>query len=418
MGRQHSYNTGRIRRADTMQNRAHSEEMPRRRAAQYDDWDEEPRRPKKKKRKKWPIVLTVCLVLLGLVGGGAWWLYSYVDAAFDPGEAGVISAEHNTPEEFKGDVFNLLIVGVDLEEGRSYGAEGLGLTDMILYANFVTKDGQLALNLLQIPRDTYVGPIPGSSERINSLMVSGANREHPINNLVECISDQYKLPVDGYVSLDMDGFKAIVDAFNGLYVYVPHRISYDGSTLEPGWRWLNGDTAEFFVRARKGEGYDRSDIDRLDVQRHFYSALFRRFMNMTPADVAKLLPVASYYCNSDISNTQLISLAIKALQLQMENVMFCKVPGATDKSLDPSGQEREFYFVDIYGRGTEEEPGTANLLNQYFRSVGEQVLASELNIPNISIPSHIALYPPNVQIMSSVQEEEGGADINVEHTYD
>lgn len=413
MARQHSYNTGRIRRADAMRSGG-NDTPPHRSSRQPDDWDTPPQKPKKKKRKKWPIVLTVFLVLVAMVGGGVLWLYAYVDDAFDPGEAGVIATEHNTPEEFKGDVFNLLIVGVDNEEGRNYG-EGLGLTDMILYANYNTRDNKL--NMLQIPRDSYVGEISGSNGRINSLLMTGADRENPINNLVACITDQYKLPVDGYIALDMDGFKEIVNKFGGIRVYVPHRISYDGSTLEEGWQWLDGDQAEFFVRARKGEGYDRSDIDRIDVQRHFYSALFRRLMNMTPGDVAKLLPVVAWYCNSDITNDELISLGIKALSLETENVLFCKVPGATSASLDPTGQEREFYYVDVYGRGTEEEPGTANLLNQYFRTFGEQYSADQLNLPKISIPSNIALYPPNVQIMSNIQEEEGGENVDVEHPY-
>ena len=72
------------------------------------------------------------------------------------------------------------------------------------------------------------------------------------------------------------------------------------------------------------------------------------------------------------------------------------------------------YFLDAYGRGTEEEPGVANLLNQYFRTFGEPVSAGEFGIPNVAIPADVALYPPNVQVMKTIQEDEGGEGVDVE----
>lgn len=410
LAREHSYNTGRIRRADSL----HGSPPPARDyESRREEHDRQPaQRKKKPKRKKWPIVLTVFLVLFGLLGGTVLWAYMQVSSIMVPHEGGTIAPEHNTPEEYQGDVYNLLIVGMFREDDSV--PRGMGLTDVILYANYNTRDNKL--NLLQIPRDSYVGPGLGGDGKINSLLMTGADRDNPINNLVSVITNQYKLPVDGYISMDMEALKEIVDKFGGLRVYVAHRMSYKGAQLEEGWQWLNGEQVEFFVRTRKGEGFMRGDIDRLDNQRHFYSALFRRFMNMTPGDVAKLLPVFADHGSTDIDIATLISLGIKALNLQTENVMFCKVPGATDDGMSAQAGGSELYFVDANGRGTEEDPGLANLLNQYFRAFGQQYSAAELGVPNVAIPSNIALYPPNVQVMSAIQEEEGGADVNVEHT--
>ncbi|MFV0413418.1 MAG: LCP family protein [Oscillospiraceae bacterium] len=401
--RPHSYNSGRIHRAGAPSGAQAAALQPRQPVR--------PAKPAKKKKRRWPIVLTVFLVILGLGAGGVAWLYNYVDNAMDPGAAGVIASENYTPEEYQGDVINILIVGIDNEEGRGYGA-GLGQTDMILYANYDLANNKL--NLLQIPRDSYVGENTGGNGKINALMITGTDQENPINNLVNYISTKFKLPVDKYVALDMDAMKEIVDKLGGLYVYVAQDMSYGGSSLQQGWRMLDGEAAEFFVRNRHGTGFERADIDRLDNQRHFYSALFRRLMNLTPGDVLKLIPTFQYFCSTDISMGDVASLGVSALKLDPANVLFCKVPGATGGELDPTGQGRDFYYIDVYGRGTAEEPGLAGLLNQYFRTYGEQVPADQLGLPSVSIPSSVTLYSPNVQMMGEVQAVEGGSDIDVE----
>lgn len=408
MAREHSYNSGRVTRSGGKNSAAPPQPPPR-------------RKPPRKKRRRWVTALVTIAIVVGLgtVALGA--LYVYVDGVFDPGGFGKLSSDNYTPKEYQADSINILIVGIDYEEGR-YSGDGMGLTDMIMVANFLPKEGKLSM--LQIPRDSYVGNGLGGDGKINSLLMNGPDRAEPINNLANCISDQYKIPIDRYITLDMDGLKTIVDTFGGIRVYVPKEMSYAGSYLPQGWQWLNGEQVEFFVRNRKGPGFERADLDRLDNQRHFYSALFRRFLNLTPTDMMKLLPVFEHYCNTDIGMKDLFDLGFSALKLQPENIMMCKVPGATDAAGWSAGlgfpvletPKNTFYVVDIFGRGTEEEPGVANLLNTYFRTYGEPVPADQLNIPKVHIPSGVSLYSPNVQNMGGVQEGEGGADVDVEPT--
>ena len=45
--------------------------------------------------------------------------------------------------------------------------------------------------------------------------------------------------------------------------------------------YLDGASAEFFVRCRHGDGYANSDIDRLNMQRYFYAGLFKRCLLYT-----------------------------------------------------------------------------------------------------------------------------------------
>lgn len=428
--RPHSYNSGRIYRAGNNQPQAERSQNP--------DDEYLPPPVKMKKKRRWPVVVTsVFLVIILALGGAIWYVWNIADDAVDPGEFGQIANsivdvsgnEVVLPEAYnKSDVVHFLILGIDYEDGRQY-VDSLGMTDMILYARYDLKNNQL--NLLQVPRDSYVGEGYAGDGKINSLLINGADRENPINNIVVPFQAMFKLPVDYYLTIDMQSLKHIVDVFGGLRVYVPQDMAHDGVSLEQGWQWLNGDYAEFFVRTRYGAGFERADIDRLDNQRYFYSALFRRFLNMTAGDVVNLLPVIKEYCNTNLEVGDLVSIGIAALNLKAENVLFCKAPGATGAGLDPrgadaNGNERSLYVIDLYGRGDiydeegnlGENPGLAALLNEYFRSEGVEVSAGELLLPQQRIGSSYALYPPNIQGLGTVQEEEGGADIDVEPTWD
>lgn len=92
----------------------------------------------------------------------------------------------------------------------------------------------------------------------------------------------------------------LVNLLGPIQVYVPDTIDYgDGSRLEQGLQWMDGATAEFFLRAR--ETYTQGDIQRLNVQRYFYSAMFARLRDMTVWDIAKILPVVMNYMETDLS---------------------------------------------------------------------------------------------------------------------
>ncbi|NLW79300.1 MAG: LCP family protein [Ruminococcaceae bacterium] len=411
--RQHSYNSGRIRRSGAGQAGSIMPENTYKAAPSKGKGGSAVAKPRVSRGKK---VLIIVILILVVLAGVLFFLYRYVDGIFEPGSFGSITQndpnKKYVPRDYnKSDVVHILLVGIDNEEGRGYG-EGLGLTDMLLYMRYDLKNNQL--NMLQIPRDSYVGEnyATGGTGKINALLNCGEDRENPINNIAGAIEEMFHLPVDHYISMDMDAMKAIVDTFGGLKVYVPRDMSYGGSYLQQGWRWLDGDAAEFFVRNRNGTGFERADIDRLDNQRHFYSALFRRLLNLTGPDIVNLLPVFEHYCNTDIGLTDIFDIAYSALNLTPDRVLFCKAPGTT--GMDPGNKGRSLYLIDLYGRGTDEDPGLATLLNTYFRDADRPVAASALGLPQVQIPSGYTLYPPNVQVMSEVQEPEGGADVDVE----
>ena len=70
---------------------------------------------------------------------------------------------------------------------------------------------------------------------------------------------------------------------------------------------------EFLLRARKI--YPDGDIGRLNMQRQFYAALFRKLKSIGNIwDVAKLTPAVLNYMETNLSASDLISFAISMLK--------------------------------------------------------------------------------------------------------
>ena len=266
---------------------------------------EPPRRRKKKKKTPLWLPLVVTLAVLAVISGVVVYAASMVNRVEEnirPEEdAPSIIEEIQTLEEYKGDVVNILVCGIDYEEGRNYSNDPTsndGMTDMILYCQFDIKGG--ALRMLQIPRNSLVTAksrkvalsngktYAATNYQINSVALSNGGS---IAALAEVIYDQYKLPIDYYVTVDMQALVEMVDNFGGIEVYIPHDMSFAGSALKKGYRNLDGTSAEFFVRCRHGQGYSNSDIDRLNMQRYFYAGLFKRVRSMGITDVLNQLPL-------------------------------------------------------------------------------------------------------------------------------
>lgn len=344
-----------------------------------------PRR-RKKKRSVLKTVLISLGCFVGVLAIGLFGLYQWVVHSISPeGGNPTINEIINTPTEYKGDVVNVLVCGIDYEEGRAYSGDGSndGMTDMIMYVNFDVANHKI--NMLQIPRDTYPGEEykHGNTGKINAVALYNDG----ISSLMELIHEQYKLPVDYYVTIDMQSLKEIVDLFGGIEVYIPQDISYKGSTLEQGYRNLDGEAAEFFVRNRN---YAQADIARLDMQRYFYQGLFARIRTANVWDLAKLAPVALKYVETNIPMDELISMGVSFLQVDSANIMMCKLP---TYSAAERYNNQSHLICDV--------AKTTDLLNEYFRTYGGPVY--ELDVPTLATVGEST--DPNVQYMGQLDTE-------------
>ena len=401
-----------------VQGGAHSE--PPRRPAQSQS--EPPRRRKKKKKTPIWLPLAVVLAVIAVVSGVVAYAVSLVNRVEDslrPDDSTpTIQEEIKTAEGYKGDVVNILVCGIDYEEGRAYGdAESNdGMTDMILYVQFDIKGN--ALRMLQIPRNSLVTTAnkkvtlsngktyAASNYQINSVALSNGGS---IAALADVIYDQYRLPIDYYVSVDMQALVEMVDNFGGIEVYIPHDMSYGGSKLLKGYRNLDGASAEFFVRCRHGEGYANSDIDRLNMQRYFYAGLFKRARAMGITDILNQLPLVleKHYIKTDMDITTIAKLLVSFLKVDSANIILAQTP--VFMGVPNVGKTDSFAG---YSCVVPDASSIAKLLNQYFCTYTGPIDVSEMNLVTDDWPHGTASTDANVQYMGRIDKESDDAILN------
>lgn len=381
--------------------------------------NERPRRRKHKSRIPVWLPLAVALVLVGIVAGmvvRAMRFVEHIEESIRPEpEAPVIAEEIQTLEEYKGDVVNILVCGIDYEEGRSYssGDESIndGMTDMIMYCQFDIKGSKL--NLLQIPRNSLVTTASkkihltngktyqASNYQINSVMVSSGG----VAALAEVIYDQFRLPIDYYVTIDMQALKEVVDNFGGIEVYIPHDISFAGSKLLQGYRNLDGASAEFFVRCRHGEGYANADLDRLNMQRYFYAGLFKRARSMSAQDIINQLPVVfNSYIHTDMDIVTLSKLVVSFLRIDSGSIMLAQTPVFMGV---PNVAQTETFAG--YSCVLPDASSIASLLNTYFRAYTGPVGKEQLHLCTDEWPHGTGSTSANVQFIGQLDKESDDA---------
>lgn len=364
---------------------------------------------KKKKKIRWWQILLITLLVIALIFGGA---FALIMGAIAP-ESGNIKLNQliNTPKEFQGKELNFLMVGIDRssqKEGDDLNDAGVddGNTDMILYVHFNNETGEM--KMLQIPRDTMVTTDRSVSGnyRINNIAKTQAADSNSMNMAALCtqVSNMYQLPIDGYMTIRLEMLVQLVDTFGGIELYVPQEMDYKGSHLDQGYQTLNGDACEFLLRTR--HIYNNGDIGRLNMQRQFYSALFRRLKSIGNIwDVAKLTPAVLNYMETSLSASQLVSFAVSMLKIDSSKIMICQMP------IKMAGKYNRQAVV--YPARQED----ADILNQYFRENTGFVDASELqlcddaSVLGFDLSGYTAT-DPNVQYMGQLNQEAADAQQN------
>lgn len=173
---------------------------------------------------------------------------------------------------------NVLILGLDRRPEQGYVVRSD--TVMVLTAQMQTP----RVALLSIPRDLYVQIPRHGQSRINTAHFLG-EREEPGGGpdlAMETVAQNFGIPVQHYVRLDFQAFRAVVDAAGGIDVTVEERIvdnaypteDYGTMRIEipAGPQHMDGERALQYVRSR----HSASDFERAARQQQVTMALARR----------------------------------------------------------------------------------------------------------------------------------------------
>jgi polyisoprenyl-teichoic acid--peptidoglycan teichoic acid transferase len=197
-----------------------------------------------------------------------------------------------------GEPENYLIVGVDNASGLDdddpvrRGRDDISRSDTIMVLRIDPESRQAAL--LSLPRDMWV-PIAGtdSNQRINSTIEEGGPRL-----LIRTIDEYLGIPIHHYLQVDFAAFQGLVEAVDGVPVYVPHaaRDRQTGLNVPKGCVTLDPEQALAYVRSRHYEERidedwvedARSDLGRIERQQDFIRRALSRAIDRGARNPRKL----------------------------------------------------------------------------------------------------------------------------------
>ena len=268
------------------------------------------------------------------------------DTALDPGrDTQPPSTGDNTPEtsgsdvaagpvyKERKDVYNFLLIGYD---------RAANLADVIMLMHYDVNAGKVAI--MQLPRDTYFA---GDSNKpaLNVQFAAYYNRafnareKNPAAIAAEKFAQDLEknlcINIHYTAVMDLDGFVDIVNAIDGVDLYIPYDMEYEDPEqnlyihFKKGQTHLNGKDAEKFVRFR--EGFIQADIGRGNAQKLFLAAFIEKAKNSVSISNVSLLSslVSEIISNltTDITAADAVYFAKNALSVDMSKITMLTVPG-------------------------------------------------------------------------------------------
>lgn len=305
-----------------------------------------------KKSRAWKSLLailggTMAVVMVSAASVGAITVYQLnanIDVVELVGAEGDAPREVPTVGEWEGG-FNVLIVGIDNDEGQADSRErgGATLNDVNILIH-VAEDQQSAV-AVSLPRDLVV-PIPscpdpdgeGASYSMSAQPINVAYSYGGLNCVVLTVEALTGLSIPYAGTISFNGVAQMSTAVGGVDVCVDGPINdrYTGLSLPAaGTYTLQGGYALAFLRSRHGVG-DGSDLGRISSQQVYLSSLIRKVQNEgVLTDITKLYGLAavatqSMKLSSSLSRVDtMIAMAQALRNIPTANIVFVQYPSRT-----------------------------------------------------------------------------------------
>ena len=282
------------------------------------------------------------------------------DAADTTAEEAAAAAALAAHTARKDNFYTILVSGVD---------DGNGGSDTNILVAVDAENG--AIHGVSIPRDTKA-VINGGTHKINYAYNHGGTRL-----LADTISGQLGIPVDFTVTVDLDGFVALVDAIGGVDFYIPVNMDYDDPVqglsihYQKGTQHLTGQQAMEVVRFRHNTdtsvvAYGNEDIGRMNTQQEFLKAVARQTLTLSNVDkVGSFAKIFQQYVETDLTLGNLAWLGKEAISMGADNISFSTLPGEW---------KSPYIYLD--------REAVLTLVNESLSPYVEDRVMEDLNIPS------------------------------------
>lgn len=305
----------------------------------YDDWEEEKPKMSKKKKIIMGVSLTLGVILLVLLGTGAWVLNNLKDrdnerAATDLTAEELAAQQTLAPRpsaqlELDAKVVNVLLIG---EEAIGENEQSRGRSDSMILVSMNTE--QKTLKMVSFMRDCYVS-IPGY--RDNKLNASYNNGGGEL--VMETIEQNFGVKIDGYIRVNFNAFRKVINKIGGVEVTLTEdEARYLNSTnyiskkknrcVKAGTQVLNGDQALGYCRVRyktAGNG-EANDFGRTYRQRVVIDAIFKKVKDMNAVEIAGMVAEVFPFVKTSLNEKDILTYATAALSIGAQDIQSMRIP--------------------------------------------------------------------------------------------
>jgi LCP family protein required for cell wall assembly len=200
-----------------------------------------------------------------------------------------------------------------------------GLTDTMLLLRF--DPAKRKLSVMSIPRDTRTFIANHGLTKINEANYYGgpALSAKSVSELLGGVG------IDRYITINVQGVQALVDALGGVTVHVPKDMKYRDESqhlfidLKAGRQHMNGEKLSQLMRFRYD---DKGDIGRIQRQQMVMRALMEQALNpATVARLPKILNVIQSHIDTNLTVEELVALVGFSSQISRSNTQMLMVPG-------------------------------------------------------------------------------------------
>ena len=310
------------------------------------------KRHKRSRRGALRVFLTTLVVAFVLTGGVALAYFTNISSNLTKNIDNALRGQ--LTETKSGDPFYMLLLGIDKNQDRvesaDYGsAESAYRTDTIILARIDPTNKQVTL--VSIHRDTLVDfGTDGGKQKINASYPIGAAKKEAGDTstsgaayTVQTISKFADVPISHYAEIDFDQFCNIVDTIGGITVDVPVDVydpEYTGADIKAGVQTLNGDQALQLSRARHAyDKYGDGDVYRAANQRMVIGAILKKVLQSDPVTIANTINELSSSVNTDLSVSDLLSLATQFQGFDMDKDLYSGMEPTNSKYVNDTWYE-------------------------------------------------------------------------------
>lgn len=260
-----------------------------------------------KKNKFLKILLTIIIILIVLAVIAGIYIFTKIHSLSDNITT---SLDRNKSElrdkpTKKGDPMTVVLYGIDDDSQRV--KENLGQrSDSIVLMSINPKDGKTVM--VSVPRDTRAKIVgQNTTEKINHAYAYGGPKM-AVNSLEKLMD----VPVDHYISINMDGVKTVVNELGG--VSVDSNATFNTTDSKKDYKFekgksydMDGEEALAYMRSRKDEGAGGDEGRQLRQQQVITAAAKEAFSMNSITKLNGIFNAARDNLKTDLSFVQLNS---------------------------------------------------------------------------------------------------------------